>query len=560
MITRIRQRLFTLRHTYGNPLGAQRARVLLYLSLALILITVATMIFVQIPDSLGSGNIDIPGLISAIVVIIAAALSYIFIQRGKLNRATWIVLLAITLGALSAILFGNEGLPTVSSSVVIFLTVPVIMSGVLLSRRGLIVISALILLVVALAAAIQTTITQPVTYNPSQFALSDFAIIAISVLIILAILFAFLGTLQRIASESFDVNTQRRWINLLGLELATIGNEADVLSMALGQVRRVFNQRFIELYLANEDGNLANVANNVQRRLLIRSIEANIVAEAARSRILHTTSLRDDASRRTHMAASTSYAAAAPMIVGTQLLGVLDFQGSHPFTQNELDTFQQLADQIAVALHHIRHQIELEMQTLDHEKTIKRLQTQLQDYTRTQSQNVSDVWSGYIAGRGRQAIGYNMDAETVEPVQATDLPGGLMSTLQNGKMEVTTQNGEQIINVPIKFRDTNLGAMSFAVPADRPLNKHQLEVATTVAERLALALENTRLFEQSQSQALRERKASEVATALIGATDVRVVLNMAAEQFKDALGAVNTRIYIQPETLMEPLAQTQQEK
>jgi GAF domain-containing protein len=82
-------------------------------------------------------------------------------------------------------------------------------------------------------------------------------------------------------------------------------------------------------------------------------------------------------------------------------------------------------------------------------------------------------------------------------------------------------------------------------------------VATTVAERLALALENTRLFEQSQSQALRERKASEVATALIGATDVRVVLNMAAEQFKDALGAVNTRIYIQPETLMEPLAQTQ---
>jgi len=38
------------------------------------------------------------------------------------------------------------------------------------------------------------------------------------------------------------------------------------------------------------------------------------------------------------------------------------------------------------------------------------------------------------------------------------------------------------------------------------------------------------------------------------------VLNMAAEQFKDALGAVNTRIYIQPETLMEPLAQTQQEK
>lgn len=80
-----------------------------------------------------------------------------------------------------------------------------------------------------------------------------------------------------------------------------------------------------------------------------------------------------------------------------------------------------------------------------------------------------------------------------------------------------------------------------------------------MAERLALALENTRLFEQSQSQALRERKASEVSTALIGATDVRVVLNMAAEQFKDALGAMNACL-IQPETLMEPLAQTQGDK
>jgi GAF domain-containing protein len=72
-----------------------------------------------------------------------------------------------------------------------------------------------------------------------------------------------------------------------------------------------------------------------------------------------------------------------------------------------------------------------------------------------------------------------------------------------------------------------------------------------VAERLALALENTRLFEQTQAQAQRERKANEIASVLIGATDVRLVLNLAAENFKDALGAVNTHIYIQPDLLAE---------
>ncbi len=172
---------------------------------------------------------------------------------------------------------------------------------------------------------------------------------------------------------------------------------------------------------------------------------------------------------------------------------------------------------------------------------------------------MAEVWGSYVEGRGRQAIGYNLEGDAASPIQATDLPSGLAATLKSGQLEVATEGNNQIINVPIRFRDTNLGAMSFSVPVDQQVSDYQIEVATIVAERLALALENTRLFEQSQSQALRERKASEVATALIGATDVRVVLNMAAEQFKDALGAVNTRIYIQPETLTEPLAQTQQE-
>ncbi len=560
MMTRIRQRLFTLRHTYSNPLDAQRARILLYLNIAIITMTVISVLLLQIPDSLSSGIVDVTGFISSAIVIVAAFFSYTFIQNGKLNRAIWIMLLAIAAGTLSAILFGNNGTPTVSSSVVIFLTIPIVAAGVLLSRRGLLIITALTLVVAAVAAIIQSTITQPVTYIPARLAISDYAIIAISVLVIIAILLAFFGTLQRVATEAIEVNKQRQWVNLLGLELATIDNEVELLSMALGQARRVFNQYFIEVYLTNDEGNLTNAVISWQRINTIRSIDANIVAEAARSRILLTTSLRDEEARRTHMAASTSYAAAAPMIIGTDLIAVLDVQGAQPFSQNELDTFQQLADQIALAIQRVRYTNELQTQVLDHEKTIKRLQNQMQDYSHTQNQNVSDVWGGYISGRGKQAIGYNLDSTAAEPVQATDLPSGLVSTLQSGQMEVATQNGEQIINVPIKFRDTNLGAMSFVVPADQPLSERQLEVATTVAERLAQALENTRLFEQSQSQALRERKASEVATALIGATDVRVVLNMAAEQFKDALGAVNTRIFIQPETLMEPLAPTQQEK
>ena len=73
-----------------------------------------------------------------------------------------------------------------------------------------------------------------------------------------------------------------------------------------------------------------------------------------------------------------------------------------------------------------------------------------------------------------------------------------------------------------------------------------MDTVRAVAERLALALENVRLIEQSQAQATRERRASEVSNLLIGQQDVNAVLKLAAERFNEALGAVYTHIYLEP--------------
>lgn len=140
------------------------------------------------------------------------------------------------------------------------------------------------------------------------------------------------------------------------------------------------------------------------------------------------------------------------------------------------------------------------------------------------------------------------------PVAASNLPDHLRSALESGDVQVKQVDGERMVNVPIIFRGQTLGAMSFALPRDREVSERQLEMARTVSNRLGLALENTRLFEQTQAQALRERKASEVANLLIGATDVRAVLNLAAESFNEAMGAIYTRVYLQPEQLTEPFA------
>lgn len=560
MITRIRKQLFSLRHAYSNPLDRQRAQILLFLNLALVVITTISVLFLTIPSYLNTGSLDVSGLISSLLVVIASWSSYQMIQRGQLRFAIWIILLAITIGTLSAIVFSSGDTPSISNSLIIFLPVPIVVAGVLLNRRGLVIVTLLVLVVVTISAIAEVTAQTAAGTVSANNVSNDLITIVLSILSILVILLAFLGTLQNIANESFEIGSQRQRISKMGLELGVINNEKQLLDAAITKTRQIFGQRFIEIYLLNEDGNLTLPSGGGQRRTAIRSIDTNIVAEAARSRMVLTTSLQDPPERHTHMAASTSHALAVPVMINNNVMGVMDIQDTNAFSHNEQDTFQQLADQIALALQRVRMETDLQARVADQENTITRLQTQLADFSRSQQQNVNEVWGSYIQGRGRQAIGYNLDQNSATPVHATDLPGALANTLKTGQLEVTTQGNEQVVNVPIKFRDTNLGAMSFSIPAGQSLSDRQIEVATTVAERLALALENTRLFEQSQSQALRERKASEVSTALIGATDVRVVLNMAAEQFKDALGAVNTRIFIQPETLMEPLAQTQGDK
>lgn len=560
MITRIRRQLFSLRYAYTNPIDAQRAGILLIVNVAIVVLSLATTFLLLIPSMVSSGTIDFAGLSSSVIVIVAAFISHRLIQNGRLRIASWIIIVAITLGTLSGVLFGNDGQPTVSSNIVIFVSMPVFAASVLLDRRGFLTITLLTIVVVVIAGISQTANFTPVTYIPANDALGDMTLILMGIIFVVAIALAFLGSLQRIASETFVIANQRKQISQLGLDLASARNESELTSTALNGARQIFNQRFIELYLVNDEGNLILQSASGQRRTLIRSIDSNIIAESVRSRSLLTTNLQDDPARHTHMAASTSFALAVPIIVNSEVLGVLDIQDTTAFSHNEPDTFQHLAGQVGIALQRVRLTTGLQTRVEDQDKTIQRLQTQLADFSRRQQQNVSTVWGSYIQGRGKQAIGYTLDNKSAVPVQANDLPITMNNALKNGQLDVSQQGNEQIVNVPIRFRDTNLGAMSFHIPADQPLSERQIEVATIVAERLALALENTRLFEQSQSQALRERKASEVSAALIGATDVRVVLNMAAEQFKEALGAVNTRIFIQPETMMEPLAQTQEAK
>jgi GAF domain-containing protein len=570
MITRIRRGLFSIRHVYLNPIDRQRASVLLLVNWIIVLTTIVWILVGILPRFVGDQFLDIQSGITSLAVFALSLVIYRLIQSGRLTNAIWLFVILMTVAVLQLTLFWAESETgaSVSTAYAIALMIPMVAAGVLLNRRGMVLIAIFLVGAVLYAGVLQSQTTTPLTLIPAETVFIDAPIIVMTIAVVLLFLLTFTGNLERIANQSLSDIQQRQWITEFGIQLGAIEDESQVLVRALDVVRDRFQYIFAQFYLLDEANNFNRTMRygssqiEAATREVLNLGDINIINEAAKTKKTALTTSDDVVARRAHLITSANYGVAVPIVQQNVLLGVLDVQsaGQNAFSPNELQALALVADQVGIALLHARTVNDLRRSLSEQSVSNSRLQAQVADYTQRERRGVSSMWSTYLQGRGKTMIGYNIEADnTPTPFPATDVPETLEATLQSGELHVESAGDEQIVNVPITFRDQTLGAMSFAVPKGQELNERQIEMAQIVAERLALALENTRLFEQSQAQANRERKASEVSGLLIGATDVYSVLNLAAQNFNEALGAIHTRIYIQPGMFAEPLAETREE-
>jgi GAF domain-containing protein len=110
--------------------------------------------------------------------------------------------------------------------------------------------------------------------------------------------------------------------------------------------------------------------------------------------------------------------------------------------------------------------------------------------------------------------------------------------LQDGKVVVLEDSADQskpAIAVPVKLRGQTIGVLNITATRNRKWNQDEINLAQIVSDRLALALDNARLLQESQRRAAKEAKIGEV-TAKIGASiNMRNVLQTAVEELGRAL-------------------------
>jgi GAF domain-containing protein/HAMP domain-containing protein len=220
---------------------------------------------------------------------------------------------------------------------------------------------------------------------------------------------------------------------------------------------------------------------------------------------------------------------ALPLVVGDRVLGALDVQSAEPdaFTQEDIATLQLLADQVAVAI--------------DNARLFSENQAVLEAVHRAYGEQSREAWSNLLQFNpelGTVANKYDIlytpgqgwSSEMVQAAQAGDT--------------VNTSNGT--VAIPIKERDHILGILRLRKPNSESWTHDELALAETLAQQLYLALENARLFQETQRRAVRERLASEITAKMRLSNDPQVILQTAVQELRQALKIQLDQARVQP--------------
>jgi GAF domain-containing protein len=545
--------LFRVHYDYINPLQRQRAAGLVIMSGAVLLAWAAYVAFIFMPGLLQGTTFELTVLIPVLAFPIFIGLIYNFVQNGRLTIALWlfIALLLVSVVPFSVFTFTNT-LP-------IFLILPLAAAAILLDRRALVVVVVLVIASLLLRAAVQAGDSSVVRYIPSQNAALEFLLTTFVVVTLGAFLSAFSGGAERISQVSFEDIEHLRATSSFSVAGRSDENAAIADLLALIQVKLGYS--LAQLFVVDETGALLRrIRLGIGERDLIVSTVASpadepLLAEVAAKRQPVLISAREGA-RAGHLVTPAVRSVSLPVQAGDRLLGVLDIQSASeaPFTINQITAFAQLAETFAGGLAQLQLENDLRRTLREQEEVLARLRGQLVEIEGRSRQTISSGWRQYLEGRAAGVYGYNMPQPQGGIVPAGDLPPAIIEALSYEGVYVDARDDAQIVSVAIRFRGEILGAMSFTLPATPPISERQLEMVRAIADRLGVALENSRLFEQVQAQALRERKATEVASTLLSANDLETLLSTAAETFYETLGAVNARIHLEPRALAAPAA------
>ena len=294
-------------------------------------------------------------------------------------------------------------------------------------------------------------------------------------------------------------------------------------------VERFPNIYHAQIFLIDEDGRdavLRASTGEIGKQLLSRGHRLGIGSLSVIGQVTQQGRLivaRDAAvsqiHRRNEFLPETRAELAIPLRVGERIIGALDVQSKirDTFEEDQMNVLQTMADQIAVAIQN----------ALLYEESLRRfaeIEASNRDATR-------HAWQEFIRDQRLDAI--IKDAGFPTEVDVSDLRRAAIKRGEPVIGKITERNTIPIA-IPVQLRGQVLGAVEWEIPV-QTLSEEKLELAKELANRLALSLDNARLFQESQRATERERLVNNIAAKLTAQTTINDILQTAVREVGQAL-------------------------
>jgi GAF domain-containing protein/HAMP domain-containing protein len=227
---------------------------------------------------------------------------------------------------------------------------------------------------------------------------------------------------------------------------------------------------------------------------------------------------------------------ALPLAVRGEVIGVLDVQSTRQgaFTDSDASSLSIMADQIAIAIENAR--------------LFEHTQQALAETQAMYSQYVRQEWKGF-AQQSRK-IGYHQSISGGTLLDKPVMTEEIQQVLEHGMVVALDGSSDTppTIVVPVKLRGEMLGVLNVvSLQKERHWTQEEIALIQTASDRLALALENSRLLEDSLRRAERERRVSDITSHIRSTNDPNEMIRMAVQELKNALGV--SRVEVLPQNV-----------
>lgn len=233
--------------------------------------------------------------------------------------------------------------------------------------------------------------------------------------------------------------------------------------------------------------------------------------------------------RRNEFLQDTRAELAIPLQIGERIIGALDVQSrqSDSFDEDMINALKMLADQLTIAI--------------ENANLYTQSQRLLRDTEQTWQETSYHRWAEYLRRQRRDVIssqmGHQTDYNFDELIQLAS---------RDGRVAVgsPTERGTVPFVIPIKLREQILGFAEYEVRQE-DFQPDTVLLAEELVNRLALGIDNARLFNESQQTAERERIVNEISARITGKTDIEDILQTAVQEVSRVLHTPNVGVRLQ---------------